>query len=972
MSNQFENKNWIHELTRIRNLENHPLINQKDRQTFDIFFVRFLDYFKSKLEDIFENFENETNIQIHKEKTVSIILTTMQSELYCVGIRTLVYEINEKRLIKLLEGQTPEERYEYYNNQFIDNERFVDLTHKYPVLIYLFEQMIKNRLNLIREAITRLSRDHQQIADQFCLDFKEIKQIQISSGDTHNEGRKVLIFQTEKGKVIYKPHSLSTDKMFNELIQFINDKGKLKHGIHYVNSVDKVDYGWQEYVEPKSCRNEKEVSVYYFRLGVNLALLHAIGATDIHFENVISSGENPFIIDLETLVENKTFEMELDGSLVQEFNGEINESVLGTAVLPLNFKNSIFDFDMSAMSNFEEQKSDFWSMYVVQNNFTDEIKLEKMPGMIGKSSNFVMMSEKKVEPYEYIENIIEGFEQGYLLILQHKEDWAAFINDYCVNHEVIVRQVLKPTSIYAKFLEASTHPSYLKSMKDRVDLLTKLKTKKDRKSKMLLAQRDSEISALTRHDIPYFTTTMTLTDIKCNNKVSIPNFFKTTLLTIILKRLDRISTKDLEKQLYYIRLSLSTLVNNNWLKDSNDRFPTLNRNISYFKQSHHYVDCAKEIGDLLVQKAIWNRDKTVCTWLVQLIDNERLKLGALNYFLYEGGGVILFLFALAKETNDEKYYDIAQAALKGIEGQKRIIEESSLLSAFNGIGSLIYIYYNLYRMNQDLEAYSNYRNCIKELAEYDFSQDCEIDYVTGLSGLITMLLNIYEIEQDKKLLDICGNMGKYFFDRLVHRQEIKLAGMSHGFSGAALALTKLSVHLKEGKYVSLAHKFIQQENEYYNHQKQNWRDLREGEGDSDPVFWCHGSPGIALARALLLPYHDEHLMPVLELDVTRGLEKLWADGFSEKLDHSLCHGIFGNIDILITIGKILHNNKYIEIARAEARKTMERIRKKRVICGLNNAFDLLSFMVGLTGMGYTFLRLNNMQLPSVLSLEVYH
>ncbi|MNT95347.1 hypothetical protein D3C72_2372120 [compost metagenome] len=68
----------------------------------------------------------------------------------------------------------------------------------------------------------------------------------------------------------------------------------------------------------------------------------------------------------------------------------------------------------------------------------------------------------------------------------------------------------------------------------------------------------------------------------------------------------------------------------------------------------------------------------------------------------------------------------------------------------------------------------------------------------------------------------------------------------------------------------------------------------------------------------------------------------------------------------------MHEEGWLEQAHDEARHALQRIRDTRVICGLNNAFDLMSFMVGLTGIGYALMRLNNPDLPSVLAMEIYH
>ncbi|GIP23443.1 type 2 lanthipeptide synthetase LanM family protein [Paenibacillus sp. J22TS3] len=974
MAVEMRDNEWVRGLADFEVAWDHP---NRDIQAFHLFFARFLSGFQQEVAQLLERLERESRLQVEKEIIIPEIVDSLESELSSLSIRTLIYEINEKRILGLLQGDTPEQRYEYYHSQFLNHEPFFEILNKYPVLYDLILQLIQGRLRLIGHALIRLAQDQERIRADFGKDFAKITRIRITSGDTHNDGQKVLSISTDTGKFLYKPHSLSTDCLWNALVDFMNEQGGLRTRIHYVTSIDRGSYGWQDYVEAAECGSTQEVAAYYYRLGVNLALLHTIGATDIHFENLISAGEHPYIVDLETLIENKTMEAPYTGSLVEEFNRMINESVLGTAVLPLNFKNSIFDFDMSAMSSMEEQTSDFWKMFVVLNNFTDEIKLERLPGTIGRASNFVVLNGEKVEPYLYIEDLLEGFEDGYRLICEHKQEFKDGLTSYCGIHPVTVRQVLKPTSIYAKFLEASSHPVYLKSAADRLNLLSKLKTRKDQENPKILLQREYEISALFQCDIPYFTTTMNSRDLECNNKGSIPDYFNLTLMDIIMNRLNRISLDQLETQLFLIRSSLSTSVTNNWLREPAGSFPRLNRQIPYFKSGSNYVEYARGIGDHLSRMAVWNKEGTACTWLAQLIDKERLRLGALNYFLYEGGGVILFLYTLAKETGEDRYFKLAEAGLRGIEDQLDGAGMKAALSSFNGVGSLIYLYYTVYRMFGDMAAYAKYGEQLDYLLkETDLTGHHELDYVSGVSGLVTLLLNIYDQEQDSRLLEICKPLGEYLYQGIKDREGIALAGLSHGWSGAALALLKLAACLEEEdqpqRYKDLALRLLTQENEHYSQEKGNWRDLRTGEEEADPVYWCHGASGIALSRAEMLKIAEPEDRPGLEADLRLGIQKLLSDGFSPRLDHSLCHGVFGNLDILVTAGKSLGEAEWTRTAHTEAARALEQIKASRVICGLSNAFDLLSFMVGLTGIGYTLLRLNNNRLPSVLAMEIYH
>ena len=55
-------------------------------------------------------------------------------------------------------------------------------------------------------------------------------------------------------------------------------------------------------MEYKSCKTEEQLKRYYIRLGEQLFLAYLLGTKDLHYENIVASGEYPMLIDLENLV----------------------------------------------------------------------------------------------------------------------------------------------------------------------------------------------------------------------------------------------------------------------------------------------------------------------------------------------------------------------------------------------------------------------------------------------------------------------------------------------------------------------------------------------------------------------------------------------------------------------------------------------------------------------------------------------
>jgi lantibiotic modifying enzyme len=93
----------------------------------------------------------------------------------------------------------------------------------------------------------------------------------------------------------------------------------------------------------------------------------------------------------------------------------------------------------------------------------------------------------------------------------------------------------------------------------------------------------------------------------------------------------------------------------------------------------------------------------------------------------------------------------------------------------------------------------------------------------------------------------------------------------------------------------LGEKILMKENNYYDNIEGNWKDLREE--NTYASYWCHGSGGIALARTKICNIQgNSHYKE----DIIKAVENIKRCGFqrSKIYNHSLCHGNFGNIDIL--------------------------------------------------------------------------
>jgi lantibiotic modifying enzyme len=196
------------------------------------------------------------------------------------------------------------------------------------------------------EFFSRLQNDRSLLLDELNIPIEiKIKSIH-PSGDTHNHGRSVVVVEFENGQsIIYKPRSVSLEFSFQEYIRFFN-KIHTSLNLRTIKVLDREDYGWVEFVPFHEVENEEESDSYHFKLGFLTAIVYSLNGVDVFFENLIASGPDPVIIDLETMF-HTSIELKTNPSPVHALQSLLYESVYGIGILPQpgmgSSENEVFD-----------------------------------------------------------------------------------------------------------------------------------------------------------------------------------------------------------------------------------------------------------------------------------------------------------------------------------------------------------------------------------------------------------------------------------------------------------------------------------------------------------------------------------------------------------------------------------------------------------------------------------------------------
>ena len=129
--------------------------------------------------------------------------------------------------------------------------------------------------------------------------------------------------------------------------------------------------------------------------------------------------------------------------------------------------------------------------------------------------------------------------------------------------------------------------------------------------------------------------------------------------------------------------------------------------------------------------------------------------------------------------------------------------------------------------------------------------------------------------------------------------------------------------------------------------------------------WCHGAPGIGLARLGTL----DELGDRATLDeIEAALQTTLGRGFGQN--HSLCHGDLGNAELVLQAARALGDSRWQREVSRVSTSIAESLAHKGYLCGTPSSVATPGLMTGLAGIGYGLLRLAEPErVPSVLTLE---
>lgn len=876
-----------------------------------------------------------------------------------------------------LPGETTQEQLCSYARTLRERERVLSFFGDYPVLARQVALLSEQWHTTTSEMLTRLFQDWSEIQERFwpAQPPGALQQAQVQAGDRHKGGRSVqILFFTSGAGLVYKPRSLALDAHFQALLHWLNGQRQLPH-LRILRILEREEYGWVEWVQvdPAGCTAVEEIERFYVRQGINLALLYTLNATDFHHENILAAGEDPVLIDLEALFHAQAASPHASlSSSEQRAYTYVAASVLHTLLLPARVPvgQERTWLEISGLGGAPGQLVPNYALHL-NGQETNELRFAHDSVLTRGSQNRPRLHGEEVDAQVYLPQLIEGFTCTYRLLLLHRQALLAPDGLIARFREDSIRTVLRSTREYVEILMDSTHPSMLHDSLDLERLLNSLWQIVPGRARMA-AVVASEQADLRQGDVPYFTTRVDARDLWTSSGESIPDFFTQSSFDALQERWQQLSEQDLARQIWFIRASFTTL--------SSETEPATRLALPGREETAAIISCAEllaaasQIGDRLCQLAI--QESNEATWLgVDRPDVQPWMLNIADLSLYNGlPGIILALAYLGKITQCERYTGVARAGYATL--SKQIEQRGSALTRvgfFQGWGGVIAVLTHLAELWNDetlLEEASHLVTRLPPLIE----QDNLLDLLNGSAGCIMglrCLASCAPSTQIDEVLRLCGERLATTAIAMpegigwtIRKDRPPLSGLSHGNAGIAWALLEVTRHTGEQHFHALARKALTYERSLFSPAENNWLDLRRIPAGT-LTAWCHGAPGIGLARLHMLPEWEDE---ALQAEIQIALETTLAEGFGAN--HSLCHGDLGNLEFLYQAGQLLSSERWMAAYELSKISIYTRGQHSGWQCGTPQQVETPGLMLGLAGICLQLLRLAEPdRIPSLLSMD---
>jgi type 2 lantibiotic biosynthesis protein LanM len=851
-----------------------------------------------------------------------------------------------------------------------------ELATEYPVMRRHLSTTVAFWLTSSREILLRTHRDRKMLTKTFDLP-KSARLVGVKTGmsDPHRGGSSVAIltFATDSANqisVVYKPRDVRIDAAYHKLVADVSATTPNVAPLRSLIVLPLDGYGYVEFVAHEICSNDKELTDFYRNAGRLAAILYVLGCNDCHNENVIAHRTQLVLVDAETLLQGvprRAIPDTVEASARDSLEARLGDSVMRIGLLPHWFfiAGERVPRDVSALG-IEPPKAEreAYTGWCALN--TDGMVMGRAMRRARLPTSLPVGIGSPNRLNDFSADFCAGFRFQIEVIAADKAEWVGDDGRLERFRGLRSRFIRRPTWIYLWMRSKLLEPAALRDEAAQLATLTRLVSPMPgdvtvKEEAVLIAER----AQLKELDVPYFEQPIAGRDLVIDDAGVTLDFFAHSGLDDACRRIKSLES-DVPLQLAIIEGLIAAKARR--AHRGQRRVAAVSPHAASELLAEDRLEAAAAVGDLLIDASIAD-DRGNLEWLGidSAADLERSCFGPIGPTLYSGRlGIALFLAALAGAGSDRRTSIYRKAAISACADLARILELTDASSdkqmwwrdqplGLAGSGGQLLAAVLLRKLLPGMQRVvdNGLSELLGALDPEIISGDNDLDIIFGCAGLIGPLLRI----GTTKAIGLARMAG----NRLVDRQdgdggwivptlgEKALTGFSHGASGEAAALAKLAVATSYRPYYDASARALQYERAQYDAGEKNWPDYRISLATREPQFmlsWCHGAPGIALARLCLksTPLWDSNTAEDLELALTATTE-------AARGEDSLCCGLFGRAAILRAAHERVGEERWLKAAGHLETQAMAQIATD----GSYSFGDVLGLFQGAAGIGLELL-----------------
>lgn len=948
--------------------------------------------------------------RFRKESVIADLIADLARLLSQETAQVLYKEFNDQRAAEtLIEAHKtarikgdPYPRTSYLNFCRQCQKNIDELLLAYPVMAWRLAISLENWRANTKRVLQRIQNDWHDICAMFNWPTSgHITGMRFGEGDRHGRGQSVCILEVNldaatSKKLVYKPRNMAIDLALNQCIDLANNEslpGRLKG----VPTLNKTSHGYCMYVEHKACKSDNELRDFYFNFGRLTALLHCLGATDCHYENIIASGTDPILIDAETLFE-PLFESDLKGDMSypgSRLREKVDSSVMRTMVIPRWFYMS---------KNY--QANELTALGV----FNAEEQFELVPSWLAPNTDGMMPGQVKVPatvpnslPVEagtanplsqYTHHFLSGFELQLSDICKNKKLWLSDHGGlFDVFKGVPRRLVFRSTSIYGGLLsQARTQENSRSFWRCGLvyESMARAFIRQEKRPNNWEIFHD-ECAQILLGDIPFFWSTCDGKEVlNYNNDIIAPSYIAKSGLDDAENRLRCMEQADIDFQSEIINGSFVSRFGADGAQlrslqkrreDSSMVSPLL------LKQLNHLADAQEPVRILRHLLLTSIPGEGSLSWLGAIVgpDLKGLSFGILDDTAAIGASGIGFYFALCCNAYPGLKHYAEPLALAAMRNFLTFFDQASSQdcrkwwidrpSGLCGSGGTLQLFNSMDCLGIAPKGtrWESFREAAEEMLTHItpddlFSQPFD-DIYSGLSGLVAPLFN----QGSQKAMEYSVEIG----NEILRRQNAKgtwsnnntrRSGFGHGNAGIAASLAFLYGKTKDTRFRDACLRAVEAENHSKSAESLGWHDLRYPPGQGVyTTMWCQGSSGIGLSRLIMIDNDIDEREISEDLDLAI-LAMLQATDIG--ID-DLCCGNSGVASVLSIVAEAIEAQSGVPWSKrtwpaadlyAKANQLLsDQVQGAHTRCHYrtmipNGNTELLSLMTGLAGIGLSLVK----------------